>query len=412
MGFMNDFAIPWPGFVADMWGTSNAVSTVPVSASFISCTIGWTFYQRFWVMAMLPLLGALVLLVIPVSRCLRSVASSAKRAAGGGTVVGGTWTTYRTGVLALAYLVYPTVSRAAVAVLDCSEDIAGTTYLEKDFRVECGTVTHTVHAVAALAVITVFCIGFPLLTAVLLHRRRVGGRLHDQSTRQQLLFLFQGYKDDCCWWESVVIGRKFMLAAAGVALAGTGRGHQAYVALLVAGVSLLAQLAMRPQASRSTANLEALSLAVSVASLYIGFLFTLGGVGESVEVACVLLLVVINFAFVLWMVRAVAVRSHSTLALRRRSKALHRSKLPQRGVPAGGEADGGVEMAAPARSDTSGRGSRSSFPTGSRRPAPGAVFVNPMLAARAGVAKGAAPNRPGISVAAVAVTSNATSGAK
>jgi len=77
-------------------------------------------------------------------------------------------------------------------MLRCSDEIDGTRYLEADYREECNTTAHTIHAIVAMAVMLVFSLGFPLSAGVVLWRRHRHGRLHDEDTRKQFLFLSEG----------------------------------------------------------------------------------------------------------------------------------------------------------------------------------------------------------------------------
>ena len=118
---------------------------------------------------------------------------------------------------------------------------------------------------------------------------------------------------------------RFALAAAGTALAGSGRGHQAYVAVFVLGACLVAQVAVRPFKSRSQGRLETLSLLVSLVSLYLGQLFTLGGVGDVGTLVAVSAVVLVNLAFIVVVVRALATAAYAhCLAQRRHVKGMLR----------------------------------------------------------------------------------------
>ena len=187
--------IPWPAFVSGMWSASDSAVTLPLGSGFASCSLDVDAYATFRAVALSPVLAAVALLIIPaVSACRRRGRPH--------------WTLYQTGVLVAAYLLYPSVSQQAVRMLDCSPLIAGVRYLESDFRVECGTPTHTLHAALAVAVILVFCLGFPVGLGVrlwLLHRR---GRLHERRVRKRLLFLYDSYRPEVAYWEGVVILRK------------------------------------------------------------------------------------------------------------------------------------------------------------------------------------------------------------
>lgn len=286
---MNDYNIQWPAFVAGMWSTGGSSVSLPVSGGFLSCVTNVGFYPAFWVVAMSPIVA--VCIVFGAALVAHAASAVTKRGRW-------SWPALRTAVLVLWYLLYPTVTRQAVRVLDCSEDIGGLSYLESDMREECGTSTHAFHVVAALVVIAAFCVGFPAYTALSLRQKLRSGQLDDLATRKQWLFMTQGYRDEYCWWEAVVMARKGALAAAAAALGGSGRGHQAYTAALVLAVCVCAQLAARPYVSERQGRLETASLLVSVGSLYLGLLYVLGGLGSAGSAAVLAVLVLANAAFV------------------------------------------------------------------------------------------------------------------
>lgn len=90
-----------------------------------------------------------------------------------------------------------------------------------------------------------------------------------------------------CWWESVILFRKFALACAGAVLgSGTGGGaFKCYAALFVLAASLAAHLAAQPHIRVAQRRLETASLLASSVSLYLGLLFVVAdntdGVVES-----------------------------------------------------------------------------------------------------------------------------------
>ena len=293
-GFMADFEVPWPAYISNMWSASNSVSTVPLSASFITCTIRWSFYDQFWMLAAAPLVTALLLLAIPAARRLATGRADLLE--------------YRAAVLATWYLVYPAVTRQVVKVFECSSSIAGVKYLVADYTQECGSIRHLVHVVAGVCVVIGFCVGYPLAVAWMLRARRNAGRLHKKSTQRQFLFLYQGYRAETCWWESVVIARKLGLAVAGSMLGESANGHQAYVALLVVFVSLGAHLVFNPYDSASQGRLETVSLTASGLALYLGLLYTLGGLGQTGAAVAGGTLICVHAAFLTLMVVSVVQR--------------------------------------------------------------------------------------------------------
>lgn len=268
IAMMNDFGISWPTIVSVVWSGSAAITSVPVDSNYVACTIPTTAYDRFWMVVPLPLIVLVVIFVFMIPCFLsarketarrRRIAESARvtspgRAAGAGRAGAGggkvdsarrayevkhyvpedgqhfvaphsrrtptsdMWGHFTAIVLMLEYLLYPAVAKFAIAMLDCSADIQGTRYLAADYSIACGTAKHTLHAALGVLVVVFFALAFPLVTGFLLWRRRQAKRLYAGDLRQKALFLYLGYRDDVCWWESVVFLRKLglVVAAAGI----------------------------------------------------------------------------------------------------------------------------------------------------------------------------------------------------
>lgn len=103
---LNDFDVPWPSAVENLWSVSGSASTVPVSASFVTCTMQMSYFARFWMVVTAPLTSAVLLLIMPAyyfwrsgrgsSRGDRDAEANARRTAH--------WGRWRTGVLVVSYL--------------------------------------------------------------------------------------------------------------------------------------------------------------------------------------------------------------------------------------------------------------------------------------------------------------------
>ena len=83
-------------------------------------------------------------------------------------------------------------------------------------------------------------------------------------------------------------------------------------------VSLLAQTTAEPYESQQQGRMETMSLMASVASLYLGLLFTLGELGSVGEATALVFLVVVNLAFVLYVAWQLTRRAATFVKLRRR----------------------------------------------------------------------------------------------
>lgn len=298
---MNDYEVPWPNVLSGFWNLAGAASTVPVSASFVTCTLQLSYFARFWIAALSPVCAGIALLVIPItSKLLRRGSAH--------------WGRYRTALLCVCYLLFPTVVREAVRTLKCSDSIDGKAYLEADFRVECGTAIHAFHVVAATIVLLGFCLGFPIMTGVTLYRRFRSGTLESAATRKRFDFLMSGFKPERAYWESVVMLRKGLVVTVAATLATEQAGHQVAAGTFVVACSLGAQLALQPYEHRRQSRLENASLAAAFVSLYVGQLLALK-VSAGVAAVAATVAVLVNMAFVVLCLQAICrkgVRSRGT----------------------------------------------------------------------------------------------------
>jgi len=122
------------------------------------------------------------------------------------------------------------------------------------------------------------------------------------------VILCSGYRDEWCFWESVVICRKFLIAAVAGTLAGSQHGHQAFVAIFIVVGCLMAQLTARPYTDATEGHLETASLVASSTSLFLGLLFILGGLSRTGELAAVATLAVLNVGYICWVVAVLVAR--------------------------------------------------------------------------------------------------------
>jgi len=172
-----------------------------------------------------------------------------------------------------------------------------------------------------------------------LYRRYKQRKLATLRCRQQWLFMSQGYREECCWWECVVILRKFCLSWAGAGMGSAAQGHQAFVALLVLVICLAAQLAAKPYVSHNQGRLETASLLASGGSLYLGLLWVLGGVSAAGQVAAAVAVVALNVAFVCVMVWDISLRVRGVVKVRQESR--RQRAASARSIAAGGGSNDG-----------------------------------------------------------------------
>lgn len=195
------------------------------------------------------------------------------------------------------YLCYPFVVKQTTSVLKCSSDVLGLQYLTADYSIQCGTAAHARAVAAAVAVLLVFALGFPVLAYVSMRRNRQ--RLHTVQVARRLLFLYHGYKKRYYYWELAILLRKALVVVV-TATVQRGNGYQVTAALLIIGVCLVLHVATQPFDNPVETKLETVSLSASALTLWIGLVFVQGEpLSEAIRVLLVALLCVINFGALL-----------------------------------------------------------------------------------------------------------------
>jgi hypothetical protein len=70
VSFLKDFNLLWPPIIANMFSVSGSVSSLPLGSSFVSCTLGWSFFAKLTFFLVLPLASVLVPLACVLLRML------------------------------------------------------------------------------------------------------------------------------------------------------------------------------------------------------------------------------------------------------------------------------------------------------------------------------------------------------
>ena len=90
-------------------------------------------------------------------------------------------------------------------------------YLVADLQEVCFRGRH-LHYLLALTIpqIVLYVIGIPAAAAILIHRNIVRIKRNDADFRMRYGILYEGYRHDCAWWESVIAGRKVAIILIGM----------------------------------------------------------------------------------------------------------------------------------------------------------------------------------------------------
>ena len=252
---------------------------------------------------------------------------------------------FRNALLALAFLLWPSLVGEMLRVLDCSVELDGESYLSADVSVNCASAGYKTLAWAASAYLCTLLPAFPIGLFVLLHWNRdklaelsegADGTADEGARRfqQRYGFLFAGYSSRlwkfeprlrgrsapvqlllvACgqaglfetrlfvWWECVVMLRKALLVAVTVLFA-RSPSFQVYAGLWVLLVAFLLHVLCQPYQNPATGFLETLSLGATLVSLLLGQALSLDGLSESGELAVRWAAATLNIAMLVYFSR-------------------------------------------------------------------------------------------------------------
>jgi len=175
----------------------------------------------------------------------------------------------------LLFIAHPNIVQYMLYQFKCL-DVDGVQRLQHDLQIQCWTATHSAFTFAvALPSLALWGLGLPLLAFWLLSRKQqdIIADQPQSDTRRAWGFLYGGYKSDFYYWEIVIACRKIVMICLCVFVTGYGVLTQALILLLVLILFLVMTARKRPHISEALFDLEALSLATSITSVYCALFF-------------------------------------------------------------------------------------------------------------------------------------------
>ena len=123
----------------------------------------------------------------------------------------------------------------------------------------------------ALPSIFIWGLGIPFFAWVVLSRSK--NQLELDESREKYGFLYNGYKKQYYFWESINMYRKIIIIFISVFLKLAGVITQALVIFLVLIIFLIINLKLMPFAFKSLNDMEILSLITSMLTIYCGLFY-------------------------------------------------------------------------------------------------------------------------------------------
>lgn len=202
-----NFSVQWPSAFLS-FSSVLAVANLDVFQSInVDClTSTWTYYSKFHVIIIIPLVLFLLQLILWWIRSQMTTAPEEIT------------TQHVKGWLFFLFLIYPTVSSGTLKVWHCVE-VEGEEYLSADFRITCKGPEYELNVILAFVAFLIYVVGIPasLLAILWTHKDHLyekEGEPEDPEqvqTQERFGFLYSAYEEETWWWEIALLIHKLCL---------------------------------------------------------------------------------------------------------------------------------------------------------------------------------------------------------
>lgn len=174
----------------------------------------------------------------------------------------------------LLFLVHPQITHYMVEMFNCK--VYDEEYrLEMDLQIKCYEHKHKMYSFGlAIPCFLIWGLGIPAMIYVLMYKDREN--LDTDAVNIKFGFLFNGYKRENFTWEIIIMYRKTVALCLSVFLSNIGlkyESDQALILLILLVLYLSLNGEKRPFAERTLNEIENISLAVQIITIYCGLFF-------------------------------------------------------------------------------------------------------------------------------------------
>jgi hypothetical protein len=193
----------------------------------------------------------------------------------------------------------PSLLRLNFSVFNCLELAPGKYFMIDEMSIQCWTRRHLTFTIAvALPSLLVWCIGVPIILAVVLTKNR--SRLDEITEKLKYGFLYKGFKNKHFYWEFVIMLKKILIVSVSVFLKNVSIPVQALVAFIIIVSSYVLQVKYEPYGISHMNVVEVRAIVVSGVTIYSGLFFLTGGLSYEAKLMMFILMVFSNFVFVIY----------------------------------------------------------------------------------------------------------------
>jgi len=203
-------------------------------------------------------------------------------------------------LILLLLTLHPNILNTSFNIMSCKLMENDTWWLIADFSVECWKGDHLKYTLSfAVPSLIVWGVVTPISFLVALLRSHA--TVNELPTRMRFSYLFNGYSAQRYYWEFIITIRKSVIVALSMFLSAINSNVQSFTAILFIWVMLSIQYYFKPYSNKDLNNIEELSLATNIVTLYCGMYFDTD-VGRDVSFYVILILItfVINAIYFLY----------------------------------------------------------------------------------------------------------------
>jgi predicted outer membrane repeat protein len=175
-------------------------------------------------------------------------------------------------LILLLLTLHPNILNSAFSMMSCKEMENNTWWLISDFSIKCWTGDHLTYTLSfSLPSLIIWGIITPVGFLVALVKNI--GKVKDIGTRRRFSYLFNGYSEKRYYWEFIIVIRKSVIVALSMFLSAINSNVQSFTAILFIWCMLSVQYYLKPYSNKDLNNIEELSLATNIVTLYCGMYF-------------------------------------------------------------------------------------------------------------------------------------------
>jgi hypothetical protein len=276
IGLMGIYKIGGTDNLKALFNIASSTSGVSLTFAPIQCYLGWSYYQRFAFYMGVPVIVLVMPFLMLLPKFLRIWGILEDKLEGSSErklskidsfrKLKKAWGKYYSTFSFLIFLLYQGVIQQNLSIFRCY-DSSGTSgkYLIDDFTIRCDNATYYLAVVIGVCFLVIYSFGIPFFIWQFLRRNRhrmaidpATQKPSDPHFNKCFSFIYNGYKPERFYWESVLMFRKFGVVA--IASFVQNEFYQIFFSTTLVVLFLILHLNYLPYENRTLNSLETMML--------------------------------------------------------------------------------------------------------------------------------------------------------